>query len=285
MNTFRIVSKLEIKNKNLVKGINYEGLRALGPVSLYAKEYYEDGIDEIIYQDIVASLYGKNNILNLVNETAKYIFVPMCVGGGVRSLKDIENLLKAGADKVTLNTALIKNPKLLNKAVREFGSSTINVSIEVTRDHNNQIIIMYENGRTKANLNIFDWIEKIQDDGAGEMTINFVNKDGYLNGTDIEFLYLFKNKINIPFLVSGGISSEDQILYIAKKFKYVSGIVLSSLLHYSKLNQINHKMNKFVKSSSEGNYNYLIQNHEQTKIINVKHIKNFLKQNSIRCRI
>lgn len=287
MNTFRIVSKLEIKNQNLVKGINYEGLRALGPVKLYAKEYFQDGADEIIYQDIVASLYGKNNILQLVKETAKSIFVPMCVGGGVRSLSDINNLLKAGADKVSLNTAAIKNPDFIGKSVKEFGSSTINITIEATKDKYGDIIVMYENGRTKSDLNIFEWIETIQNYEAGEITLNFIHKDGYLKGTDVDFLKKLENKIKIPFLVSGGISTEEEIVNIAKRFKFVSGVVLGSMIHYPKLQKIRGNIKSFINSTSEGNFNFYkkINDNVIFKYTNIKKIKKKLKKNFVNCRL
>ena len=125
MKNIRIIPRLDIKGPNLVKGIHLEGLRVLGPPEYFAEKYYEDGADELVYQDTVASLYGRNNITQIITKTAKNIFIPLTVGGGIRSVDDINEVLRSGADKVSINTAALNNPKLINTASKIFGSSTI----------------------------------------------------------------------------------------------------------------------------------------------------------------
>ena len=133
MKTIRIIPRLDIKGPNLVKGIHLEGLRVLGNPNNFAKYYYENGADELLYSDVVASLFERNSLSDVISLTAKEIFIPITVGGGIRTLEDIKNILRAGADKVSLNTAVIKNPDLIEKASRMFGSSTILVAIEAIK--------------------------------------------------------------------------------------------------------------------------------------------------------
>ena len=142
----RIIPKLEIKGPNLVKGIQFEGLRIMGKPEKFAKLYYDNGADELIYMDIVASLYGRNSLLDIISKTAKQIFIPLTVGGGIRNIEDIRNVLNAGADKVALNTACIKNPELIREASEKFGSSTIVISIEAKKK-SEHYEAYYDNGR------------------------------------------------------------------------------------------------------------------------------------------
>ena len=132
----RVIPRLDIKGSNLVKGIHLEGLRVLGSPEDFAMEYYKSGADELIYQDVVASLYQRNSLLDQISKINKKIFIPLIVGGGIRSINDIKKILKAGADKIVINTAAVKNPKFITDAARIFGSSTIVVAIEVIREKN-----------------------------------------------------------------------------------------------------------------------------------------------------
>jgi len=147
----RIIAKLDVKGPNLVKGINLEGLRVLGDPGIFAKKYYESSADEIIYHDCVASLYERKSFLNIIKNTASDIFIPISVGGGIKSLRDIENVLRAGADKVFINSAAIKSPKFLTEASKKFGSANICLSIEAVKNYNNEFICLSNYGRELTN--------------------------------------------------------------------------------------------------------------------------------------
>lgn len=267
----RIITRLDVKGKNVVKGIQMEGLRVLGDPEEFAKYYYDQGADEIIFSDIVASLYGRNNLTEVVSKTAKNIFIPLIVGGGVRSLNDINNLLRAGADKITLNSGAIKNPKFIDEAVKEFGSSTITISLEVNF-FNNKYEVFYNNGREQANIEVNNWIKQCQDRGAGEILLSAIHKDGTGSGFDINLINQVANNVKIPLIVQGGAGSIKDI-DILKNLK-IDGIVLSSALHYTKIMNQNNKIGNF----SEGNIEFLKNKKKflNFKKISIKSIKKIL---------
>ena len=151
----RIIPRLDIKGPNLVKGIHLEGLRVLGKPERFARYYYEHGADELIYMDVVASLYGRNSLLNIVERTSKEIFIPLTVGGGLRTIDYIRAVLRAGADKVSLNTAAIARPELIQEAAKRFGSSTIVVSIEAKKRPDGSYECYTDNGRVRTGVNAF----------------------------------------------------------------------------------------------------------------------------------
>ena len=164
----RIIPRLDIKGPNLVKGVNLEGLRVLGKPDRFARYYYENGADELLYMDVVASLYGRNSLLDVVERTARQIFIPLTVGGGLRSLEDIGRALRAGADKIALNTAAIRNPELIKAAVQKFGSSTIVVSIEAKRQPDGSHEAFIDHGRERTGLDALAWAVQAAEYGAGE---------------------------------------------------------------------------------------------------------------------
>ena len=183
----RIIAKLEIKGPNLVKGVNLEGLRVLGKPEFFSKNYYENGINELFYQDVVASLYGKNALYETISKTAKEIFIPLTVGGGIRKISDIYKILRAGADKVSINSQLFKNPEIISDAVRIFGKSSIVGNVELLKT-NNDYYCFYNNGRTPTNVKAKDWIIKLQKLGVGEIIATFIDYDGTGKGFDIDFI-------------------------------------------------------------------------------------------------
>lgn len=240
----RIIPKLDIKNDSLVKGINLEGLRVLGSPASFAKKYYEEGADEIIYQDVVASLYGKNTLLDLVEKTAKNIFIPLTVGGGVRSNEDITKLLNAGADKISINSAAVHNPEFIKKASENFGSSTISVTIEVNKIEN-EYLVFTESGRNFSNLKVLDWIDQVQDLGAGEIILTSISKEGLGQGFDLDLLNKVQKKINIPLVVHGGAGKIEDIKKIITDYE-ISGIAIGSAFHYHYL--------EILKNKNENNF-------------------------------
>lgn len=268
----RIITRLDVKGKNVVKGVQMEGLRVLGDPEEFAKYYYDQGADEIIFSDIVASLYGRNNLIDVVSKTAKNIFIPLIVGGGIRSLNDINNLLRAGADKIALNSGAIKNPKFIDEAVKEFGSSTVTISVEVNF-FNNKYEVFYNNGREQANIEASSWIKQCQDRGAGEILLSAIHKDGTGSGFDTNLISQIANSVNIPLIVQGGAGSIKDINLI-KKLK-IDGVVLSSVLHYTKVMDQNNK----IDNISEGNIEFLKNKKKFLNFekLNIRSIKKILK--------
>lgn len=273
----RIIAKLEIKNDNLVKGINLEGLRVLGKPEYFAENYYNFGVDELIYQDVVASLYGKNALYETISKTSKKIFIPLTVGGGIRNLNEIYKILKAGADKVSINSQAIKNPQILYDAIKIFGKSTIVVNIEVIK-RNNEYFCYYNNGRTLSNLKAKDWISQLQKIGVGEIILIFVDYDGTGKGFDLEFIKKIKKNIKMPLVVSGGAGNIKQVKSLIKSTD-VSGVVLSSMLHYNLIQGQNLNKKDFLK---EGNVEYLMNNTKLNKKFENISVQNiFRKLNKI----
>ena len=231
----RIISRFDIKGPNLVKGVNLEGLRVIGKPEFFADLYYKDNIDEIIFQDCVASLYGRNNLKNIISKVSKNIFVPLTVGGGLRNLKDVKNVLHAGADRVSINSEGIKNPKFIDELVKEFGSSTIACQIQVQKKLDRNYLCFYENGRQETDLDPLEWAMKLQDMNVGEIILTFINFDGTGKGFDNKLIKELRNKLDIPLVVSGGIGNKLQVLETFKN--NVDGVAVSSAFHYFYLKQ------------------------------------------------
>lgn len=234
MKTIRLISRLDIKAPFLVKGVQFEGLRKLGDPNEYALKYYKNGIDEIFYIDIVASLYNRNTLTDIISKTTKEVFVPITVGGGLRNLFDIEKALRAGADKVSLNTAAIKDPNIINEASKRFGSSCIVLSIEAKKNKQNYWEAYYDNGREHSGLNVIDWVKEAENRGAGEILVTSVDRDGTRKGFDIELVEKVSSSITVPLVVSGGLGKLDDITQL-KMIDNISGIAIGSSLHYDDL--------------------------------------------------
>lgn len=279
---FRIISKLEIKNHNLVKGVGLEGLRALGNAEKFSQFYYKQGIDEIFYQDVVATLYGQNNLLDLIKNTAKNIFVPLIVGGGIRNMNDIYDIINSGADRICANSSFINNRNFIKEAVREFGSSTICANIEAVK-LDKDYFCFYENGRTNSGLKVIDWVKILEDHEISEIFLTFVDFDGRGKGVDEEFINLLNKYSKVSIIPGGGFGNTSQIVSLKNKIKDLSGICLASLLHYNCfkddffLNDINFDKGNF--SFFKNNNSFL--NFEK---INVKDLKLKLSNENIKVR-
>ena len=279
MKTVRKIPRLDIKGPNLVKGIHLEGLRVLGDPSRFAKFYYEQGADELIFVDVVASLYQRNSLIEIIKNTANNIFIPLTVGGGIRTINDIKNVLRAGADKVAINTAAINNPDFIKSASREFGSSTIVIAVEVIRQTNGDYYCFTDNGREKTGINAFEWIKKVQDLGAGEIVLTSIDNEGTKKGLDLELIHLISKITEIPLIAHGGIGRLEDF---NEAFNYnLDAIALSSVLHYNFIDN-----NNFSLEVKEGNTEFLKKN-VNTKInkITIDNIKNFLIEKGFKCRI
>ena len=251
----RIIPKLEVKGNNLVKGVHLEGLRVLGNCYDFAKKYYEDGADELIYQDVVASLYERNSLNDIIEKTSKNIFIPLTVGGGIRNIANIKEVLNSGADKVSINTAALKNPEFINEAANNFGSSTIAINIEVIKNKDGKYYAYIDNGREATGKLLDKWVLEVQERGAGEIIIVSVDRDGTSIGFDLDIIKIIKNKIKIPTILNGGIGKEQDMLEVLKNYK-ADGIALASLLHYNYFNFFKKKFSNL----NEGNSSFLFSN-------------------------
>ncbi len=264
----RIIPRLDIKGQNLVKGIHLEGFRALGNVNDYIEKYYLEEADEILLNDVVASLYNRNTLFNLIRRITKKIFIPLIAGGGIKSLGDIEFLLKSGADRVFLNSSIIRNPRLLSDAVKYFGSSTIIVSIEAIKSKK-KYFCLTNSGREETNLEVNSWIKQVEDRGASEIFLTSVDMDGTGRGFDIKLINQINKFISIPIIISGGYGKTSDIKKILK-YKKISAISIGSSLHYSSIKTFKYNFNKF----NEGNYEFLkSQKKSKFKYTSIKKLK------------
>lgn len=279
----RIIPRLDIKGPNLVKGIHFEGLRVLGKPEDFARYYYENGADELIYMDAVASLYGRNSLLQIVEKTAKTIFIPMTVGGGIRSLNDIRQALRAGADKVSLNTAAIRRPELIREAARAFGSSTIVVSIEAIRRAEGCYEAYIDYGREKTGMDVFKWALQAAELGAGEIMITSINREGTGKGFDCGLIKRISESVSIPVIAAGGAGGAEHVLSVIKEGK-ANAAALASLLHYNAMKNFKYRPKDFKE---EGNVEFLFQKERKFSVIRdiaLKDLKKRLEKEGVPCR-
>lgn len=282
MKNIRIISRLDIKGPNVVKGIHLEGLRVVGNPSDFAKFYYESGADELLYMDVVASLYNRNSLKDVVERTASDIFIPLTVGGGIRSLSDISNVLRSGADKISLNTAAIRNPELVKIASEKFGSSTIMVSIEAIKQNSNSYQVFVDNGREFTGKDVVEWAQEVQFLGAGEILVTSVDREGTGTGFDIDLIKMVTNSVSIPVIAHGGAGSMSDVKELINQTN-VDAVALASSLHYSTINQIK---DTNVMATNEGNKDFLKSGKTFSKIqpFTIGELKSFLIENNIKLR-
>ena len=234
MKKIRLVGRLDIKGPNLIKGVHLEGLRVIGSPKEFALKYYLDGIDELIYMDTVATLYGRNNLLEFVKEVGKNVFIPMTVGGGIRSVNDAYKFLNAGADKVALNTAAVEKPEIIKEISRRFGSQCVVLSIEAKKITSNKWEVYTNNGREKTGIDVIDWVKEANSMGIGEVLLTSIDQDGTQKGFDIELIKSVKKVVNVPLVASGGMGSLSDII---KLIEYTNNynFAIGSALHYKKI--------------------------------------------------
>ena len=227
----RVVARFDVKAPNLVKGIRLEGLRVMGDPRTFARRYYEDGIDEILYIDIVASLYGRNNILDVVRRTAEDVFVPLTVGGGLRSIDNVRAALRSGADKVAINTAAVARPELIREVAEAFGSQCLVVSIQTKKIGPDRWEAYTDNGREKTGLDALAWARRAAALGAGELLITSVDREGTRQGIEVEFLRRVTTAVSIPVIAGGGVGAPEHV-----REAIVEGgadaVAVASILHY-----------------------------------------------------
>ncbi|OSQ27339.1 imidazole glycerol phosphate synthase subunit HisF [Thalassospira sp. MCCC 1A03138] len=233
MRNFRLIARLDIKGPNLIKGIHLEGLRVIGDPREYARLYYLQGVDEIIYMDSVASLYGRNHLGEIVKEASKDIFVPMTVGGGIRTVEDVADILRAGADKVAVNTAAVANPNLITKIARRFGSQCMVLSIEAKQVGEKRWEVYTDNGRERTGLDVVEWAKKGVEKGAGEILLTSIDREGTRKGFDLSLVRAISESVQVPVIASGGMGKPDDIVNVALQGGADAG-AMADILHYKR---------------------------------------------------
>tara|TARA_B100001778_G_scaffold316062_1_gene302636 strand:- start:229 stop:987 length:759 start_codon:yes stop_codon:yes gene_type:complete len=230
LRNIRLIARLDIKAPNLVKGIQLEGLRKLGDPNIFAKKYYQEGIDEIYFEDIVASLYERNSLVEIIKRTTENVFVPITVGGGLRNIDDISSALRSGADKVSINTAAIKNPEIIKKAAKRFGSQSIVLSIQAKKNTNGWEAY-FDNGREHSGIDAVDWASRGEELGAGELLVTSVDKEGMAKGFDSELIKEISSNVSIPVIASGGMGKLEHLSDVIK-LGGADAVAMAHVLHY-----------------------------------------------------
>lgn len=235
MANVRLIARLDIKGPNLIKGIHLEGLRVIGDPNHYAQKYYQAGADGLLYMDTVASLYGRNNLSAIIERTAQNVFIPITVGGGVRSVDDVKHILRSGADKVAVNTAATKRPELITEISRRFGSQCMVLSIEAKRMGNGHWEVMTDNGREHTHKDVVEWARTGEKYGAGEILITSIDQEGTRKGFDIDLVKQVSEAVNIPVIASGGMGKVEDVVDVVKNGK-ANAVAMADILHYERSN-------------------------------------------------
>ncbi len=278
----RIIPRLDIKGPNLVKGIHLEGLRVLGKPERFARYYYETGADELFYMDAVASLYNRNSLAEIIRRTAQDVSIPLTVGGGLRSVDDIRDVLLAGADKVAINTAAIARPELITEAANKFGSSTIVVSIDAIRQPDGSYKAYTDCGRNESGLDAYEWALKATELGAGELVVTSVDREGTGKGYDLELTRRIAEAVPIPVIACGGAGNVEHVSTVVTQGK-ADAVCLASCLHYEFVRIFPADRESY---SGEGNVEFLrrqgVSKHVQG--MSIPSLKEHLHNREIDCR-
>lgn len=230
----RIIPCLDVRNGKVVKGVNFEGVKDVGDPVECAEEYNKQGADELVFYDITASHEGRGVMLDVVRRTAQKVFVPLTVGGGISTIEDFRETLRAGADKVSINSSAVKNPKLISEAADIFGSQCVVVGIDAKRDGNGGYTVYINGGRIDMKIDLIKWVQEIENLGAGEICLNSIDTDGTKAGFDNEMLNAVCSVVNIPVIASGGCGKLEDF---SKVFETTnsSAALAASLFHYKEL--------------------------------------------------
>jgi cyclase len=234
MQNIRVIARLDIKGSKLIKGVHLEGLRVVGDPIDFARAYYHDGIDEIIFMDSVASLYGRNHLAEIIKLTANDVFVPITVGGGIRSTKDARDVLNCGADKIAINTAAVERPNLIKEIAEEFGTQATVLSIEAKKNHLESWEVYTNSGREKSGLLVSEWIEEAIALGAGELLVTSVDKEGTRRGFDVALMNQISKSVSVPVIASGGMGTLNDVTELITLTE-ISGVAIANSLHYKRV--------------------------------------------------
>lgn len=281
--TIRIIPRLDIKGPNLVKGIHLEGLRVLGKPQHFARHYYEQGADELFFMDAVASLYDRNSLTDIIELTASEIFIPLCVGGGLRTVDDIRTVLQAGADKVAINTAAITRHEFVSEAARMFGSSTIVVSLEAIRQPDGRYLCFTGNGRNATGVEAVEWAMRATGLGAGEISITSVDREGTGRGFDLELIERIGERVSVPVIAHGGAGTAEHVLAAIVEGG-ANAVGVASMFHYHPGCLSGWPGEDF---DGEGNIQFLRQGLTTTMVdpTTIADLKSFLRQGGVDVRI
>lgn len=230
----RILARIDVKNEHVIKGIHLEGLRKVGDPNELAKRYYNEGIDEIFFMDAVAAYYDRNSLSHIIEKACREVFVPITVGGGIRTVKDIQVALEAGADKVAINTQAIRSPQFIEEAAKIFGSQCIVLSIDAKSRKREPWEAYYDNGREPSGLNVIEWAKKGEELGAGEILVTSIDQEGTKKGFDEALMKAVVESLSIPVIASGGAGNAEHVQSLMKNID-VDGVALASVLHYGLL--------------------------------------------------
>lgn len=230
---FRICARLDIKGENLIKGIQYEGLRVLGDPVEFAQRYYREGADELLFIDAVASLYGRNQLTEIIESISKKLFIPLTVGGGIKDLETAESVFHAGADKVLLNTAVIESPELIEVVAAKYGSQAVILSIQAKKNGAGGWNALTHGGREWTNVDVVEWMNQAESLGAGEVCITSVDRDGTQLGLDLDLMRSVVSQTRVPVIFGGGVASMTDVKDIAESG--FSAVAIGASLHYGKL--------------------------------------------------
>ena len=233
MKRIRLIPRLDIKGPNLIKGIHLEGLRVIGDPQDFARRYYEQGADELLYIDVVASLYGRNNLQDIVQRAAHDIFVPLTVTGGIRSIDDVRMLLRSGADKIGINTAATKRPELIREVAQKFGSQCMVLSIEAKRVGPGRWEAFADNGREPTGLDVVEWAMRGVELGAGEILLTSIDREGTREGFDTELVSAVSRVVPVPLIASGGMGKFEDVAKVAGEG--ADAVAMADALHYGRM--------------------------------------------------
>lgn len=235
MITKRIIPCLDVRNGRVVKGVNFEGLSDVSsPVEL-AEYYSKNGADELVFYDITASAEGRELFSDILCETAKRVFIPLTVGGGINTVEDFDRVLKCGADKVSVNSGAIKNPKLIYEAAKLYGNQCVVISADIKRV-DGVFRVFAKGGRENTGMEGIEWIKKCVDMGAGEVVVNSIDTDGVKKGFDLEMLEAVSNAVDVPVIASGGAGSAEDFVTLFKTLPKVDAGLAASIFHFGEVN-------------------------------------------------
>lgn len=231
--TIRIIPRLDVKGPNVIKGVHLECLRVVGDPQELATRYWREGADELIYMDIVASLYGRNNLLDIVEKASQNIFIPLTVGGGIRSIEDIRRILRAGADKIAINTYAVNHPEFITEAATAFGSQCVVGSVEAKRISENRWEAYTDNGRVVTGLDAVEWAKKLVELGAGELLLTSIDQEGTTRGYDIDLIRSIAPHVAVPVIACGGAGKPQDMVDVIQN-GFADAVSAAHIFHYSK---------------------------------------------------
>jgi cyclase len=227
----RVLARIDIKNKYVIKGVYLEGLRKIGNPMELCQRYAKEGIDEIVFMDAVAALYDRNSLIEIISEASKNIFIPITIGGGIRTITDIQNALDAGADKVAINTKAVKDPEFITEAVSTFGAQAIIGSI-VALQRESYWEVFIDNARTRTHIDAKKWSITLQDLGVGEIMVTSIDRDGTKKGYDTELMNEINKSVSVPVIASGGAGNKKDVIDLFIKVD-CSAAAIASIFHYN----------------------------------------------------